>query len=178
MNKVALIIEEFACWGCRACEVACKQEFNPPEATDGVKYLSVWADGPRVMNGKLDFLWRVNVCKHCAEPACAEACSVEAITKREDGIVILSSEKCSGCQICIDACPYRAIVYDEGRKKATKCNLCYHRVDKGLYPACADNVCLAHCIYFGDPLEIEKKVLEKRKRRGGWGEIIPRALLR
>jgi hypothetical protein len=24
-------------------------------------------------------------------------------------------------------------------------------VDQGLIPACADNVCLAHCIYFGDP---------------------------
>jgi Fe-S-cluster-containing dehydrogenase component len=33
---------------------------------------------------------------------------------------------------------------------ARKCNLCHHRVDRGLMPACADNVCLAHCIHFGD----------------------------
>jgi hypothetical protein len=49
-------------------------------------------------------------------------------------------------------------------------------VAHGLYPACADNVCLAHCIYFGDPAEIERKIIEKRKMRGGWGEIIPKAL--
>jgi len=36
-----------------------------------------------------------------------------------------------------------------------------------IYPACADNICLAHCIYFGDPVEIEKQILEKRKLRGG-----------
>jgi hypothetical protein len=49
-------------------------------------------------------------------------------------------------------------------------------VINGLYPACADNICLAHCIYFGDPAEIEQKILEKRKARGGWGEIIPMAI--
>ncbi|MGQ9646725.1 MAG: 4Fe-4S dicluster domain-containing protein [Thermodesulfobacteriota bacterium] len=64
--------------------------------------------------------------------------------------------------------------YDEGKKTALKCNLCYHRVDQGLYPACADNVYLAHCIYFGDPAEIQKQILEKREARGGWGEIIPK----
>jgi hypothetical protein len=29
-------------------------------------------------------------------------------------------------------------------------------VDRGLIPACADNVCLAHCIYFGEPNTIKK----------------------
>ncbi len=49
---------------------------------------------------------------------------------------------------------------------------------KGLYPACADKVCPAHCIYFGNPAEIEKRMLEKRKVRGGWGEIILKGLIR
>jgi Fe-S-cluster-containing dehydrogenase component len=177
MNKRALIIEEFACWGCMACELACKQEFNPVDAENGIKYLSVWGDGPKLMNGKLDFMWRVNVCKHCDDPPCAQVCPVEAIMKREDGIVILDSEKCTGCQLCIDECPYHAISFDDEKKTAAKCNLCHHRVDKGLYPACADNICLAHCIYFGDPAGIEQKILEKRKARGGWGEIIPKVLV-
>jgi Fe-S-cluster-containing dehydrogenase component len=60
--------------------------------------------------------------------------------------------------------------------KTEKCNLCYNRVINGLYPACADNVCLAHCIHFGDPAEIAQKIEEKRKIRGGWGEIIPKAI--
>ncbi len=99
MNKYALIIEEYACWGCRTCEVACQQEYNPVESKDGVKYLSVWPDGPKVMNGKLDFIWRVNVCKHCAEPLCAKACPEDAITKDpKTGIVLSEREKCSGCQ--------------------------------------------------------------------------------
>jgi NADPH-dependent glutamate synthase beta subunit-like oxidoreductase len=98
MNKYALIIEEFACWGCKACEVACKQEFNPVDATNGIKYLSVWGDGPKLMNGKLDFMWRVNVCKHCNDPICAKACPEDAITKDpKTGIVLNDIEKCNGC---------------------------------------------------------------------------------
>jgi NADPH-dependent glutamate synthase beta subunit-like oxidoreductase len=98
MNKHALIIEEFACWGCKACEVACKQEYNPVDAANGVKYLSVWPDGPKLMNGKLDFMWRVDVCKHCDEPVCALSCPEDAITKdRKTGIVLLDKDKCTGC---------------------------------------------------------------------------------
>jgi len=106
MNKYALIIEDFACWGCKACEVACKQEYNnpphgtysPSNGTDAVKYLSVWEDGPKYVDGKLDFMWRVNVCKHCAEPVCAKACPEGAITKdQETGIVLYDKEKCNGC---------------------------------------------------------------------------------
>jgi len=98
MNKHALIIEEFACWGCKACEVACKQEYNPVEADNGIKYLSVWPDGPKLMNGKLDFMWRVSVCKHCDEPICAKSCPEDAITREpKTGIVLRDKDKCNGC---------------------------------------------------------------------------------
>ena len=153
MKRYALIIDEELCWGCKTCEVACKQEEGAP---DGVQLITVLEDGPKMVNGKLDFVYRVNVCRHCDEPDCAEACPEDAITKRGDGIVILNVDQCTGCQLCMDACPYDAIAFGEEKGVAWKCNLCYHRVDKGLLPACADNVCLAHCIYFGDREEMER----------------------
>ncbi|MBI4790545.1 MAG: 4Fe-4S binding protein [Chloroflexi bacterium] len=165
MPKYTLRIEEYACWGCQTCEVACKQEYNPVEAREGVKYITVWPDGPKPVNGNLEFTWRVTVCQHCEEPDCVPACPTEAITKRPDGIVILDRELCNGCQACLPACPYDAIAFDDASGTAAKCNLCYHRVDHGLYPACADNVCLAHCIYFGEPAEIEKLIAEKQAAR-------------
>ena len=158
MKKYALVIDHESCWGCKTCEVACKQENR---AGDGVTLISVSEDGPKVVEGKLDFVFRVNVCRHCDDPPCADACPEEAIAKRENGIVIMDYEKCTGCQSCIEACPYDAIAFDEDKGIAQKCNLCHHRVDKGLIPACADNVCLAHCIYFGDPVEIEQR-MQKR----------------
>ena len=147
MKQFTLTIDNEACWGCRTCEVACKQEHNAP---DGVRLISVKEEGPRMLDGRLDFVFEVRVCRHCDDPPCAAACPVEAIEKRADGIVVLDGERCTGCQSCLDACPYQAIVFDEGADIALKCNLCHHRVDRGLIPACADNVCLAHCIHFNE----------------------------
>ena len=148
MKPYELIIRHELCWGCRACEVACKQENGAPE---GVHLISVWQDGPRIIGGKLDVVFQVRVCRHCDDPPCVDACPEEAICKREDGMVILDDEKCLGCGLCQEACPYDAIAMDAVNGVARKCNLCHHRVDQGLVPACADNVCPAHCIYFGDP---------------------------
>ncbi len=161
MDKYVLVIDHESCWGCKTCEVACKQEFNVP---DGVRFIHVSEDGPKEVDGKPHFVFEVNVCRHCDDPPCAEACSEEAIAKREDGIVIMDYDKCTGCEACLEACPYNAIDFDEERGIAQKCNLCHERVDKGLIPACADNVCLAHCIYFGDPDEIDKIISENKIR--------------
>jgi len=145
-DKHALVIEEDACWGCKTCEVACKQEMGSPE---GVQLISVAEDGPWKKDDRMEFAYRVNVCRHCEDPPCVEACFEGAITKREDGIVVMDYDRCTGCKACMDECPYDAIDFDPSRNVVQKCNLCHHRVDKGLIPACADNVCLAHCILFG-----------------------------
>ena len=161
MDKYVLVIDHESCWGCKTCEVACKQEFDVP---DGVRFIYVSEDGPKEVDGKPHFVFEVNVCRHCDDPPCADACSVGAIAKREDGIVIMDYNKCTGCEACLEACPYNAIDFDKERGLAQKCNLCHERVDKGLIPACADNVCLAHCIYFGDPDEIDKIISQNKIR--------------
>ena len=145
MKTYTLEIDHQACWGCRTCEVACKQENR---AADGVKLISVLEDGPRMIEGKLDFVFRVNLCRHCDEPACVDACTEEAIVKRADGMVLMDYDLCTGCQLCIESCPYDAIEFDDDKDIAQKCNFCHHRIANGLLPACADNVCPAHCIYF------------------------------
>ena len=60
-------------------------------------------------------------------------------------------------------------------QEAKRCISC----GTGCIQACADNVCLAHSIYFGGPAEIEQKVLEKRKMRGGFNTpflLIPQGI--
>jgi Fe-S-cluster-containing dehydrogenase component len=97
----------------------------------------------------------VHYCRHCDDPACMAICPEEAFCKRVDGIVVLDSTRCSGCQACVDACPYDAVAFDAGEALAQKCNLCHNRLDRGLLPACADNICPAHCIILmidGEPV--------------------------
>jgi Fe-S-cluster-containing dehydrogenase component len=158
MNRYKLVIDHKSCWGCKACEVACKQENQAPE---GIKFIHVSEDGPKMVDGKLDMVYQVTLCRHCDKPPCVEVCPVEAITKREDGIVFLDDEVCTGCGVCAEVCPYKAMAFDHQTGKAQKCNLCVDRVDQGLIPACADNICLAHCIIFGPADQVEKWVKDK-----------------
>ena len=159
MTRLALEIGEEFCWGCRTCELACKQEHRAPV---GVRLIRVHEDGPREIDGRLEFSYRVGVCRHCTDPPCAAACPAEAISARPDGIVVLEAEACTGCEACLPACPYGAIAFDAAQGKARKCNLCHHRVDRGLVPACADNVCPGHCIRFGSPEEIRAMPMGER----------------
>ncbi|MFZ0451639.1 MAG: 4Fe-4S dicluster domain-containing protein, partial [Desulfatiglandaceae bacterium] len=155
---------------CKTCEVACKQENRTPE---GVRLIHVSEDGPKLVEGELQFVFRVNTCRHCDDPDCVGVCPEGAVRKRGDGIVVLDEQKCTGCGLCIDECPHDAISFDDDRGVARKCNLCYHRVDYGLLPACADNVCLAHCIYFGDPDEIREEIKAKRTSYVGHRKVGP-----
>jgi Fe-S-cluster-containing dehydrogenase component len=145
MTNHEVNIDHKLCWGCRTCEVACKQENR---AADGVKLIAVREEWSAATNAAPDLVYLVNLCRHCDEPPCADACPEEAISKRDDNLVIMNYDLCTGCQACIEECPYDAIAYDVDRSIAQKCNLCHHRVDQGLIPACADNVCPAHCIHF------------------------------
>ncbi len=143
MKSLSLDIDQASCWGCLTCQVACIQEAS---VIENISMIRVSENGPHMVKGLLDFSYDITVCQHCDNPDCVEVCPVEAISKRNDGIVILESGPCTGCQLCMDACPYDAIFYDETLEIAFKCNLCHQRIDQGLLPACADNVCLAHCI--------------------------------
>jgi len=75
MPKFEINIDHELCWGCKTCEVACKQENR---AADGVKLISVAEDGPRLIDDKLEFVFQVNLCRHCDDPPCADVCPEEA----------------------------------------------------------------------------------------------------
>ena len=158
----ALIIDISKCNGCYNCQIACKDEhvgndwtpYAKPQPDTGQFWMKI-TDIVRGTVPKVKVAYMHDMCQHCDEAPCIPACQQNAIYKRDDGIVIIDPEKCAGSRNCIDACPYDAIAFDEEKGRAQKCNLCFHRVDKGLNPACADNVCLAHCISFSDGDEIK-----------------------
>jgi len=134
------------CVGCNACEVACKQEHNLPV---GPRWIRVFPDSPRKIEGKLQLRYLVTHCVHCSRPPCKDVCLVDAVIKREDGIVLIDEKLCIGCKDCIEACPLGVMQFDEEKGLAQKCDLCVERIDKGLQPACVA-ACPSRCIYFGD----------------------------
>jgi formate dehydrogenase iron-sulfur subunit len=68
---------------------------------------------------------------HCQDPACASACIVGALTKKENGAVHYDVTKCIGCRYCMVACPFEIPAYeyhDPITPRVMKCTFCYERV--------------------------------------------------
>jgi len=138
-------IDQRTCIGCHACTVACKTENDVPvgQFRTWVKYVDTgeFPDTTRSFG--------VMRCNHCTDAPCVKICPTQALFKREDGIVDFDNDRCIGCKSCMQACPYDAIYIDAETNTAAKCNLCAHRVDNDLEPACVV-VCPTHSIWVGD----------------------------
>ena len=130
--KWAKVIDHTKCIGCHACSTACKSENQVPLSVNRtyVKYVDVGVF-PQVRCA-----FQVTCSDQCADPPCAAICPTGAMHTRSDGIVDFDKSICIGCKACIAACPYDAIFINPEDHSAEKCNLCAHRLDIGLEPAC------------------------------------------
>ena len=109
------------------------------------------------------WLMQSDVCKHCANAPCLEACPTGSIIRTEFDTVYVQQDICNGCGYCIVACPFGVIARDQyGDRKAHKCTLCYDRLKEGFEPACA-KVCPTDSIQFG---EVEQLKAHARERLG------------
>ena len=148
--RLGLVIDQERCIGCEACTVACKKENHGSAGFIRVRTQNVeQKDVPAGKFPELRMTFMPLVCNHCENPPCAAVCPMDAIEKRQDGVVILDQEACDGCGACVDACPYEAVSINEEGDVAEKCNLCSHRIDQGLEPFCVI-CCEGQAIHFGN----------------------------
>lgn len=144
----AMLIDVRKCIGCQACTVACIQENAVPEGgfrTMVSTYSVKVTDGDQPAGTYM----LPRTCNHCEEPPCVPVCPVGATFKRDDGIVVVDSDRCVGCAYCVQACPYDARFINHATNKADKCTFCAHRVEAGLLPACVET-CVGGARIFGD----------------------------
>ncbi len=89
-----------------------------------------------------------DVCKHCTNAGCLDACPTGALIRTEFETVIVQPDICNGCGYCIPSCPFGVIDREPEDGRAAKCTLCYDRLEDGLEPACA-KACPTDSIQFG-----------------------------
>jgi anaerobic dimethyl sulfoxide reductase subunit B (iron-sulfur subunit) len=148
------------CTECKTCQIACKDIKN---LSPDINYRKVTA----YEGGTYPKPWTYFIslsCNHCDMPACLATCPVNAITKEDDGTVVIDTEVCIGCKSCMTACPYGAPKFHEDLGIVDKCDACKELRDQGENPVCMDS-CPLRALYFG---EIE----ELRSRFGGGGDLV------
>ena len=169
MSVTAFLTDSTLCIGCKACEVACK-EWNQI-SDDGFQWSgqsydntgslghSTWRHVKFIENGAIPGLggnapefnaWAFSsdVCKHCENAGCLEACPTGAIVRTEFGGVYIQPDICNGCAYCVVACPFGVVERNPNDGRAFKCTFCYDRQKSGLQPACA-TACPTESIRFG-----------------------------
>jgi len=95
------------------------------------------------------FFYLPRICNHCLNAGCVAACPAGAIYKRgEDGIVLISQDKCRAWRMCISGCPYKKTYFNWNTGKSEKCILCFPRLESGHAPACFHS-CVGRIRYLG-----------------------------
>lgn len=160
MTQYAFYFDSSACSGCKACQVACKDNNSLPLSINWRQVVEVCGGGWAQVGGAwLSGVYAYNIsmaCNHCERPICMEVCPAKAIFKRPDGIVLIDEKKCLGCRYCAWACPYGAPQYDLARGLMTKCDFCVDQVEQGLPPACVA-ACPLRALDFGELSELETR---------------------
>jgi Fe-S-cluster-containing dehydrogenase component len=150
------------CVGCRRCELACT-EFNDGKAAPSIARIKVGRNlnfGPKGAFAGREGLgnWGKGIviqdlCKQCPHPVpCADACPNDAIVAAPPLYArVVDRAKCTGCRMCLRACPWEMLSFDEDSGKATKCFLCDGK------PKCVD-ACPAESLTYLPWVDLTDKV--------------------
>src|ERR1700739_40066 len=189
MSITAFLTDSTLCIGCKACEVACK-EWNGVSADgldwSGLSYdntgavgASTWrhvkfVEQPPVpgLGGnsgqQASWTFSSDVCKHCEEAGCLEACPTGSIVRTEFGGVFIQPDVCNGCGYCVVSCPFGVVQRNPDDGRAFKCTFCYDRQKGGLTPACAQ-ACATEWITFGPIASLQLAAQERLRDLEGRG---------
>lgn len=119
------------CIQCHACSIACSTWHHLETGINRRHVISRFEGN--FPNTKL--ITVSMSCLHCSNPACVDQCPTNALCIDEQGRVIVSSDRCTGCRLCLDCCPVRAPRFGPDGL-IQKCDLCAETGDPACVRAC------------------------------------------
>ena len=164
-KSFVMVIDLSRCKNLKKCQSACNHMHQVHPGQNWIK-VSPMQDTEHTAK-----YWQPTTCMHCDEPPCVKVCPVDATFKRQDGIVLIDSDRCIGCRFCMAACPYSTRVFNWEEPGITteaaaqdyscetstpqkigtvgKCDFCPDMTRKGELPHCV-SACPNGVFFFGD----------------------------
>jgi molybdopterin-containing oxidoreductase family iron-sulfur binding subunit len=165
-----MVIDLRYCDGCQSvgkppqCTEACIQGHYAPQPMEWIQVFEQPLPG-----GGTQFL--PTPCQQCQNAPCVNVCPVGATFSTPEGVVLIDQQRCIGCRLCMEACPYDRRFFNWGdppvppestflkydpmhqspavKGTVMKCDFCPDMANAGTLPFCAQG-CPNHAIYYGD----------------------------
>lgn len=115
-----IYVNEKWCLGCHLCEYYCA--FAASGESDFARALKDVKIRPRINIEEKDGISFAVSCRHCNEPLCVKGCITGALS-RQDGVIVIDTDRCVGCYTCVLCCPFGAVSPSENGA-VQKCELC------------------------------------------------------
>ncbi len=172
VRRWSMVIDLRKCDGCQSvgkppqCTTACIEGHFAPEP---MEWIQVY-EAPLDRDGKAtQFI--PTPCQQCQNPPCVNVCPVAATFSTPEGTVLIDQQRCIGCRLCMEACPYDRRFFNWGnppqplqatfmeytpehqtpaiRGTVMKCDFCPDVARAGRLPYCTQ-ACPNAAIYYGD----------------------------
>lgn len=179
MEKWNLIIDVGECTNCNVCTLATQDEYVgnewPGVAAEMPKHGHRWIDIKRKERGQpplVDVAYMPVMCQHCDDAPCMKAAKNGAVTKRDDGIVIIDPEKSVGQKQIMEACPYGAVFWNEEKNIPQAWPFDAHLLDQGWDEPRAATACPTGAFR---ALKVEDSEMQRIRADEGLQELDPEA---
>jgi Fe-S-cluster-containing dehydrogenase component len=170
MKKWFMIIDVEKCEDCNNCFLSCKDEhvnndfegYSVAQPLHGHRWINIMRK-ERGQCPMVDVAYLPVPCMHCDNAPCINKANDGAVYKRDNGIVSIDPVKAKGQKGIVNACPYKAIWWNEEKNVPQKCNFCIHLIDGGWKETRCSQACPTGSLrlVYDDELVIEQLIRDE-----------------
>jgi Fe-S-cluster-containing dehydrogenase component len=177
MNKWNLIVDVAKCTNCNLCTLANQDEhvdnefvgYAAPMPRHGHRWIDIRSN-ERGSGPVMDVTYVPVMCQHCDDAPCIAAAKNGAVTKRDDGIVLIDPVKAKGQKAIADACPYGAVRWNEQLELPQHWFFDAHLLDRGWKEPRCVTVCATGAL---KAIKVSDAEMAEIKSREGLRELQP-----